>query len=357
MQVDPFGKRLEFTMQCVLHIGTEKTGTTLLQQWLYGNRALLRRQGVYLSDHLGKPNNRLLAACFQHRLDGWTRANGINTLQEKARYFEHFLERLSDEIRSAALDHQCFLITSEHFHSRVTRAEDIRALSEFLRARFERTKIVCYFRNQFDLAVSSYSTHLRGGHTGGLEDFLRSATPENYYYNHLEIANHWSSAFGLEHCDFRIYGRDAFLDNDLRRDFIQTLEMDINLSAFDFSIATANEALHTLQGAAFRATNSAVPYWKTAPPGISEINNLIKRALLGVERLKTGPIRSPDRDRIETRFEPCNAEFFRRFLGCENRFRSQVAESVEPSSLTQEEVEAILHDALLAVLSALNAPR
>ena len=44
-------------MKCILHIGTEKTGTTILQDWLYDNKVELSKVGVYLSDNLGKTNN------------------------------------------------------------------------------------------------------------------------------------------------------------------------------------------------------------------------------------------------------------------------------------------------------------
>ena len=35
-------------MKCILHIGTEKTGTTLLQNWLYDNKEKLSQVGIYL---------------------------------------------------------------------------------------------------------------------------------------------------------------------------------------------------------------------------------------------------------------------------------------------------------------------
>ena len=54
-----------------LHIGTEKTGTTLLQEWLYTNKKKKRKNGIYLPNQLEEPNNILLPTYFQASLDHW----------------------------------------------------------------------------------------------------------------------------------------------------------------------------------------------------------------------------------------------------------------------------------------------
>ena len=75
-------------MKCILHIGTEKTGTTILQDWLYDNQAELSKVGVCLSDNLGKTNNRLVPAYFLGHLDDWAMHNGISSDAEKRQYFK-----------------------------------------------------------------------------------------------------------------------------------------------------------------------------------------------------------------------------------------------------------------------------
>ncbi len=70
-------------MRCVLHIGTEKTGTTLLQQWFDDNRPMLKAQGIHFSDKLGLPTNRKFTAFMQDfRLDDWTMNKGIRSAEE-----------------------------------------------------------------------------------------------------------------------------------------------------------------------------------------------------------------------------------------------------------------------------------
>ena len=111
-----------------LHIGTEKTGTTLLQEWLYTNKKNLSKNGIYLPNQLGKPKNILLPTYFQGHLDDWEWSKRIQNKQEKETFFEGFLNRVTDEITAAKINHDTFIITSEHFHSRLQLIEEIQNL-------------------------------------------------------------------------------------------------------------------------------------------------------------------------------------------------------------------------------------
>ena len=56
-------------MRGILHIGTEKTGLTLLQKWLYSNQKNLSNQGIDLSNILGIPNNIYFPINFNGKFD------------------------------------------------------------------------------------------------------------------------------------------------------------------------------------------------------------------------------------------------------------------------------------------------
>ena len=56
-------------MKCLLHIGREKTATTLLQDWLYVNQEVYSRHKVYLSEMLENTNNLAFPSYFQNHLD------------------------------------------------------------------------------------------------------------------------------------------------------------------------------------------------------------------------------------------------------------------------------------------------
>lgn len=158
-------------MKCILHTVTAKTGTTTLQQWLYSNRSALSSQKVYLSDISGKPDNRYLSYFFEPE-NRKSRCKLFNEHNDEANFYEGFLDRLSCEIREASRGHDIFIITSEHFHSRVTSLENIRSLKAYLNEQFDETQIICYFRNQYDMATSAYSTALRNGSSISLSESI-----------------------------------------------------------------------------------------------------------------------------------------------------------------------------------------
>ncbi|MCC0056560.1 MAG: sulfotransferase domain-containing protein [Rhodobiaceae bacterium] len=338
-------------MKAVLHIGTEKTGTTLLQSWMYANQSALYRRGIYISDNIGKINNRYVPSYFKKELDDWARANNIKTSEEKEAFFENFEENLSKEIEYQSKNCQYFIITSEHFHSRLTDIEEIRNLKEFIDINFNSTKIICYFRNQYDVAISAYSTAIRTGMTGTLSEFLDRATPHLYYYNYERIADNWSGVFGRENCDFRIYDRSKFKNGDLRKDFIDAIDKNINISDLDYTIEAANESLSLIQASAYEIVNKAIPYWEEAGGGVSAKNIRAKRLLSGIESLNRGILSSGNRSQIEKRFLECNAEFFRKYFGGENKFELIASVEREKQYLPVEEVADMISEVLEVALS------
>ena len=87
-------------MKCILHIGTEKTATSTIQQFLQLNRAELSGQGVSQSECLGKPcriDDRLFSAYFSARFDDFHLQNGIRSKDDKERFFAGFWDRFEAE--------------------------------------------------------------------------------------------------------------------------------------------------------------------------------------------------------------------------------------------------------------------
>ena len=335
-------------MQCILHIGTEKTGTTLLQGWLYQNQAALSQQGFYLSDHLEKPNNRLLAACFSQQIDGWAKRNGISSQEDRERFFRGFREQFIDEVGAAGEHHHSFVISSEHFHSTLKTAEEIAALAEFLASVFSSVRVVCYFRNQFDVAVSRYSTALKVASTKSLDDFIDQLHPAAHLYNYLAAADAWSAAFGREHCDFRLYAREQFVSNDIRYDFLEALGAANMADALNFELERANESLSQLKAQMFQLINTAAPYWRGNAGEVNRTNVELKQQILSWQLPDDAPITSPRRDEVEGLFEESNQVFFQRYFGTNNAFIS--GDSPEQESVSRDKSDALVTSLLRYLL-------
>lgn len=314
-------------MKCILHIGTEKTATTTLQDWLYDNQTELSKLGVYLSDSLGKTNNSLVPAYFQGHLSAWAKHNGIKSDAEKKLYFKGFIERFKSEIQTSKKTHNYFVITSEHLHSQVTKKDEIEKLYKFLSSMFDEVEVVCYFRDQFDVSVSLYSTALKGNNSASVEGFVDQAKPENYYYNYLQIADVWAGVFGKTYCNFRIYDRARFIGNDIRLDFLSVIDSGIDAAKLNMDKVASNESLSILQGAAFRAINRKIPFWRNDKLGVNNDNKHAKSMILNVQSLKLGKITSSKSELIRKRFSETNALFFEKYFTVNDKFPIMQLES------------------------------
>lgn len=331
-------------MKCILHIGTEKTGTTILQDWLYDNQAELSKVGVCLSDNLGKTNNRLVPAYFLGHLDDWAMHNGISSDAEKRQYFKGFSERLTNEILTAKETHNYFIITSEHLHSRIRNKEEIEQLYIFLISVFDEIEVVCYFRDQFDLAVSLYSTALKIDSLASVEQFIENASPEDYYYNYLQIADNWAGVFGNSNCNFRIYDRSKFIDNDIRLDFLSVVDDRIDAAKLNMNRSSGNESLSLLQGAAFRAINRNFPYWGTDNLAMNRDNERAKNMAVNVGSLKLGKITSAKSELIKYKFAETNTLFFEKYFTAQDKF--PISQVDNNGIMTFDEARSAVEDAL-----------
>ena len=328
-------------MKCLLHIGTEKTGTSIVQDWLYDNKKALSNTGVYLSKNLGKPKNRLFSAYFEDGWDDdWAKSNGVRNKTEKKRYFTGFIERLTQEVIKARRNHDVFVITSEHLHSRVIKRNNIKKLHNYLKSVFNDIEVVCYFRDQFDVAVSLYSTAMKLGGKASIEQFVDNAKPEAYYYNYLKIADNWAEVFGKQNCNFRIYDRSKFINNDIRLDFLDVMDIDVDLSTMKMDRRSSNQSLHLLQASAFRAVNRNVPYWRQNNGGVNRDNISLKASILNTDALKIGRVVSKKGEIVRSRFHRANKKFFEKYFPDRECF---------PVSSVQDDCTVAYHDAANAV--------
>lgn len=303
---------------CILHIGTEKTGTTALQEWLYANQSELSRRGVYLSKKLGAPNNRLFPAYFSRGLDEWAQVNNVRSAQEKDTFFSDFEAHVGEEFRGALQDHDYIVVSSEHLHSRITTRDEIMCIKAFLDAVFDRTLIVCYFRSQAEMALSLFSTSLKFGHTTSLDAFMELVQPETYFYNFENVADNWSRVFGEESCVFRIFDRGMLSHGDIRKDFLNIIDLDYKMNEFYFSGPGVNESLSRNMAAVFRLVNIALPSLpdrQTFPRKATRlINRSIKKILYIFLSRSKRKIEYSNMIEVNARFEESNSRFFDKYF-------------------------------------------
>jgi hypothetical protein len=167
--------------RAILHVGTEKTGTTAIQNRLRAHAPQLARQGVLFPEVLGPGNHtHLAAACMDDDVWDRVKANILATHSLQPRQFRHRLTAEFEQALNASGDWNTIVASSELIHSRLLLPSEIDRLFGMFRPFVDDILVVLFIRRQDRLAVSRFSTALRGG----FDDFdqvFGSVAPSNYF--------------------------------------------------------------------------------------------------------------------------------------------------------------------------------
>lgn len=277
-------------MKAIVHIGTEKTGTTSIQKFLFQNRRKLRAAGFHFLQSAGSTNNRALPAYFvaEDRYDDFYRDVGIITREAKAEFRKQFLEKFEHEIRSLPKSVHTVIVSSEHFHSRLRSTEEVDKVYEFFTTYFDEIKIVCYLRDQVSTCASFYSTGLKSGNPSTFTEFFQRCTPENYYFNYYSVLSNWERCFGFDSLDVSLFSRKSFLNNSLLDDFTSKLDPAL-IGVLNSEIDIENESLNPLGQALARGLNLAFPVRSSRP----ELAHIREKCKAGIYQRFRGTGRKP----------------------------------------------------------------
>lgn len=209
------------TRCAILQIGTEKTGTTTLQQFLSRNRENLATAGYLYPRFCGASNHTGLAA---YALDGDKQDDirlpfGAQSADDVPAMRERIRQAAARELRTDA--HAIFC--NEHCHSRLTSIDEVARLRELLFAHFDEVRISVYLRRQDQVALSLYSTRLKSGGTD--LDLLPDTDAEDPYFNYAHSLALWESCFGRENIRVRVFDRRELAGGSIIDDFLQTWEL------------------------------------------------------------------------------------------------------------------------------------
>ena len=235
----------------ILHIGTEKTGTTAIQECIHANRDLLLSQlGIFVPFAYSRYQNH---RCFMEIVPTLNvpQDDLYNELAESVgasfdarsqrdswlRSFENDAEEFSDK---------CFLLSSEHFHSRLDTQDSIVKFLQFLSAYFSEIRVVIFLRDPFYCAAALRSTLVVNGHC--VPDPLE---PENervrLLCDHATSLQRWSSSLQLAGFDPsslepHLYAPEEFPHRCAARNFLRLLGVE-NPDQFKFPTRKVNESL------------------------------------------------------------------------------------------------------------------
>lgn len=209
-----------------VHIGTPKTGTTTIQEYLAVNYDLLLTKGclVPVSSRRHKSNHTLLANyCINKKtITAISIRNGIYDEKSLAKFRRDFQKSIRKEIRMFSGSH--IVLSNEQCYGRLTTTKEIRKLRNLFKGLGARVRIIVYLREQSDMLCSYYSSKMKNGMTymmESMDDFSRDGMFD--YNGRLEM---WEQVFGIENMIVRIYDRDRLHDNDIISDFMETIGLE-----------------------------------------------------------------------------------------------------------------------------------
>ncbi len=223
-------------MLCYLHIGTMKTGTSSIQDFLYINKERLKQQGyLYPTSikghwHLNDHNP------FAYAMESYIECEHISDNM-------HLLA-LRDEIILEKLDK--IIISTENIQFLLHSIESIEKLKKFLNTiGFKEIKIIVYVRNQADLFISMCSQSTKDN---DIKEYISTPKQNEKFQiicNHEKTIKNWSRVFGEDNLIVRIFDKQEFIERDLIRDF--TCSIGIKWSE-DFVISNSNNKALNLIG-------------------------------------------------------------------------------------------------------------
>lgn len=222
----------------ILHIGTEKTGTSTIQKFLGLNRTELMHQGfrVPLStreNNFGE-NQRWFPALFypsEFSDDFITNEFGDNANLRRKRILNK-LEEFKNEI--VKTNEKNYIISSEHLSSRLKDVKSIATLKTEMLALFDDIEVILYIRNPINHAISQISTEAKSGRdiisqfkNGGEINFL-NPIKFSKVFNIRALIEKWELVFSRDKIKVNIFDVNQFLENDLLKDFCKSCGISLS---------------------------------------------------------------------------------------------------------------------------------
>jgi hypothetical protein len=228
--------------KCVLHIGTEKTGTTSLQKMLLLNHEALLEQGFFVPRSLS-PYAKLLnherlttfSLADNKFNDDVRRSAGVTDTDSLERHRAKVIADFDKELNNLPDEPHTLLLSNEHLSSRLTSTDEIEILKTTLERYVEKIEILVYLRPQFSLALSGYNQAIKAGHhsVSVLPSFEPTQLPakhwaNRYYFDYLKILTNWETVFGVENIHPRLFTLRDLVEADIIADYASFIGLDLH---------------------------------------------------------------------------------------------------------------------------------
>jgi len=213
----------------ILHIGTEKTGSTSIQEFLRASKDSLSELEILFPESIGHTCHIDFTACALHDSPEHPIRNllGLTVQESFLEFVKNIKRKLSTEIKNNSPS--LIIISDEHINAHLSSVESLLAFKELCEEFGEIKSVIIYLRRQDDFRLSMFSQGVRSGNLSGFLKLgpLPTFKVIPYRLNYLQMLNNLACVFGKEVLIPRVYDRNAFLNNDICADFIDASGIDI----------------------------------------------------------------------------------------------------------------------------------
>jgi hypothetical protein len=250
-------------MKCYLHIGTEKTATTTIQNFLGINRELLIHNGYFVRNSGGSKysNDTDLAVAaydISHRDE---LCHNATSEEDFIKLQKEIVNQLIRDVSSASKENPRlkFIFSSEHFQSRLVKPGELERLRDLLWCMgMTEVSVIVYLRNPSEIANSLFSTSIRAG-----SSMIAPPPPTNPYYsnicNHQATLTRFGSIFGEDALIPRIFDKHSFVNGSIICDFISVLGIGSEINDLCKIPGNSNESLSPLGIRILSSLNELIP--------------------------------------------------------------------------------------------------
>ena len=319
-------------MRCVLHIGTEKTGSTSIQQALEKHSDALLQQGTLYPKVFHRGNHPKIAcyAMEDGKIDMRKKRYKLTNKNAVKEFRKDFEKTFANEVKPRGV--KSVIIVNEHL-SRLRKQTEVERLKSLLDKHFSQVDIILYLRRQDKLMRSMYSTVVK---VGGVRENVFPIWPEDSTgdfttFDYRRITDLWTDVWGRENVTVRIFDRKSLLDGDVVSDFMEFAKVK---SPRNFKASEGNPSLSPQALVAIRELNKYIPKEARA-----NIGPMAGRLFPG----KGASVSKEKADEFMAIFEDGNAHVARNFFNRDTLFEP-LTESDYPSDVEAAANEPSIDD-------------
>ncbi len=212
-----------------LHIGTPKTGTSAIQEFLYSNREILEKQGFCYPEfgyrYTGVHIRRNAHFLVHHQI-----CKPENEAKIRKEENERFYEGL-DKIKELTGTFPNVVLSDENVWNGYVRRENFwKVLSDALSERGIDLKVIVYLRSQDLVLESYYSQRVKVKIQMSFQEYLDSEDIDVFKLDYYRQLKEIEQAIGKENIIVRVYEKQQYEGNGntLISDFLNVLGLELD---------------------------------------------------------------------------------------------------------------------------------